>query len=303
MEAVRRPDWLKVRLPVSGEYARTRGILSEHQLHTVCESAHCPNIGECWSAGTATVMILGEICTRSCGFCAVRTGRPTSVDEAEPERVADAIASMNLVHVVVTSVNRDELPDGGARIWARTIQAIRTAAPETRVEVLTPDFQGNVEALDQVLLAAPDIFSHNVETVPSLHRVVRPQARYDRSLAVLARSGARGILTKSGLMLGLGETTPEIRLVLEDLRSHGVLILTLGQYLRPSRQHLPVERFVHPDEFAHWKQVAIELGFRHVESGPLVRSSYHAERAGRLPEVAPLREPAGEGSARAAFAV
>lgn len=278
---LRRPHWLKVSLPQAGQFSRTRGIVNRNDLHTVCESAHCPNIGECWTAGTATVMILGNICTRSCGFCAVRTGRPGAVDTGEPERVAEAIASMDLVHVVITSVDRDELGDGGASVWAETIRATRRRAPKTRIEVLIPDFKGARANLETVLEARPDILAHNCETVPRLHKKVRPQAAYDRSLGVLEHAGSLGFSTKSSLMLGLGETEEEVVEVLQDLRRVGCDILTLGQYLQPTRGHLPVERFVTPLEFDRLGSLANDLGFAHVESGPLVRSSYHAERASK----------------------
>jgi lipoyl synthase len=278
----RRPEWLRIRLPQGGEFAQTRDIVSRHRLHTVCESANCPNVGECWSAGTATFMILGNVCTRSCGFCAVLTGRPGTVDREEPERVAGAIAGMELVHAVITSVDRDELPDGGAGIWAETIRAIRRLSPATRVEVLIPDFQGEAANLDTVLEARPDVLGHNVETVPRLQRQVRPQANYDRSLWVLRHAKSHGFITKSGLMLGLGETYDEVTAVMRDLRGVECDLLTLGQYLQPTRAHLPVVRYWHPDEFARLKALAAELGFLHAESGPLVRSSYHAERAGGL---------------------
>jgi lipoic acid synthetase len=271
---------LRVRLPQGSEFARTRGIVSRHRLHTVCESANCPNVGECWSAGTATFMILGNICTRSCGFCAVTTARPTVLDHEEPERVAAAVAQMRLVHAVITSVNRDELPDGGAAIWAATIRAVRLASPETRVEVLIPDFVGSLAALEVVLAAAPDILAHNVETVPRLYRRVRPQAKYERSLKILAHAREKGFLTKSSVMLGLGEDEEEVMAVMRDLRGIECDIVTLGQYLQPTRHHLPVARYVHPDEFSRLAEAGHRMGFRHVESGPLVRSSYHAERAG-----------------------
>jgi lipoic acid synthetase len=277
----RRPEWLRVRLPQGPEFAQTRGIVSRHRLNTVCESANCPNVGECWSSGTATFMILGTVCTRSCGFCAVITGRPGTVDLEEPQRVAAAIGRMGLVHAVITSVDRDELPDGGAQIWAETILAIRRLSPATKVEVLIPDFQGKVADLDTVLAARPDVLAHNVETVPRLQRQVRPQAKYDRSLSVLRLAKERGFVTKSGLMLGLGETQDEVMAVMRDLRGAGCDLVTFGQYLQPTRDHLRVERYWHPDEFARLKEIADELGFLHVESGPLVRSSYHAERAGR----------------------
>ncbi len=275
----RRPEWLRVRLPQGGAFAATRGIVNRQKLHTVCESANCPNVGECWSAGTATLMILGNVCTRSCGFCSVKTGRPPFLDLEEPERVAEAIAQMNLGHAVITSVNRDELEDGGASIWAATIEAVRRRSPGTRVEVLIPDFQGDLQALDVVLGARPNILGHNMETVPRLYRHARPQARYDRSLLVLDHARRRGFLTKSSLMLGLGETEDEVLQVLADLRTVDCRLLALGQYLQPTRHHLPVERFVTPDEFAGFRRKAQEMGFGYVESGPLVRSSYHAERA------------------------
>lgn len=278
--AARRPEWLRVRLPQGAEFARIRGIVTGNRLHTVCESANCPNVGECWSAGTATFMILGNICTRSCGFCSVATARPRGLDLEEPERVAAAIAGMKLVHAVITSVNRDELPDGGAAIWAATIRAVRRASPQTRIEVLIPDFEGDAAALDAVLEARPDILGHNVETVPRLYRKVRPQAKYERSLWVLAHAKERGFVTKSSVMLGLGETDEEVRAVLADLRGIDCDLMTLGQYLQPTRRHLPVERFAHPDEFKRLGEHGRALGFVHVESGPLVRSSYHAERAG-----------------------
>ncbi len=282
----RRPEWLRVRLPQGGQFADTRGIVKRHRLHTVCESANCPNVGECWSAGTATFMILGNVCTRSCRFCAVLTGRPPVLDLEEPERVAAAIAQMRLVHAVLTSVNRDELEDGGAAIWAETIRAVRRSAPETRIEVLIPDLTGT--PLLTVLEAGPDILAHNVETVPRLYREVRPQAKYLRSLQTLREAKDAGAVTKSSLMVGLGETEEEINAVMADLRGIGCDIVTFGQYLQPTKEHLPVQRFVHPDEFARLQERGMALGFLHVESGPLVRSSYHAERAGkRLPSPPP----------------
>ena len=277
--AGRRPEWLKVTLPQRGAFQDTRRIVQGNGLHTVCESARCPNIGECWGAGTATFMILGDICTRGCRFCAVKTGRPTGLDRAEPERVAQAVASMPIRHAVITSVNRDELEDGGASIFASTIRAIRRRIPGVSVEVLIPDFMGSREALDIVIDAAPDVLNHNVETVPSLYRTVRPQAKYARSLWVLARSKSRGMKTKSSLMVGLGESEDEVVSVLRDLRAVGCDIATIGQYLQPTTQHLPVRRWVPPAEFARHREAALAMGFRHVESGPLVRSSYHAERA------------------------
>ncbi len=284
----RRPEWLRVRLPQGDAFAETRGIVARHRLHTVCESASCPNLGECWSAGTATFMILGNVCTRSCGFCAVLTGRPPELDLDEPRRVAAAIAKMGLVHAVLTSVDRDELPDAGAAVWAETIRAVRRAAPSTRIEVLIPDFQGEAASLDVVLDAGPDILAHNLETVARLHRAVRPQARYERSLWVLAHAKRRGFVTKSSLMLGLGEEESEILEVMADLRNIECDLITFGQYLQPTREHLPVRRFWTPDEFERLRGHAERLGFLHVESGPLVRSSYHAERAGlRLASLAP----------------
>ena len=249
-----------------------------HKLHTVCESAHCPNLGECWNRGTATVMILGGICTRSCGFCAIETGKPTELDWGEPARVADAVRIMNLKHVVITSVTRDELPDGGSEVWARTIRAVRHVNPNTGIEVLIPDFKGHWDDLYRVLRAMPDILNHNVETVPRLHKLVRPQAKYERSLEMLRRAKEKGFVTKCSLMLGIGEREDEVDEVLRDLAGIQVDILTLGQYLRPSPQHLPVDRWVTPEEFARWKERAHELGFGVCDSGPLVRSSYHADK-------------------------
>ncbi len=276
-EDMRRPDWLKVRLPQGDGYSRIRALVEEHRLHTVCESARCPNLGECWSAGTATFMILGDICTRSCGFCAVHTGRPQGLDLDEPERLARAIRTLGVRHAVITSVNRDELADGGASIFAASVEAVRRTVPGCRVEVLIPDFLGNWEALDTVLTAAPDILNHNTETVPRLYARVRPKAKYERSLELLRRAKDRGALTKSGLMVGIGETDAEVMTVMGDLRRVECDILTIGQYLQPTKQHLPVERFVHPEQFARFRQEALRMGFRHCESGPLVRSSYHAE--------------------------
>jgi lipoyl synthase len=275
----RRPEWLKVRLPQQGTFQTTRKIVSGNRLHTVCESARCPNIGECWGAGTATFMILGDVCTRGCGFCAVKTGRPTGLDRGEPERVAEAVASMPIRHAVITSVNRDELDDGGASVFAATIRAVRRRTPAVSVEVLIPDFVGNREALDVVLDEEPDVLNHNVETVPRLYRTVRPQASYPRSLWVLSRAKSRGLLTKSSLMVGLGEEEEEIVSTLRDLRRVGCDVATIGQYLQPTARHLAVRRWVLPEEFDRYRVAAEAMGFRHVESGPLVRSSYHAERA------------------------
>lgn len=274
-----RPAWLKVRFPAGGKYAELQELMRNQELHTVCEEARCPNIGECWGRGTATFMILGDTCTRSCGFCAVKTGRPGTVDHGEPRRVALAIQRMGLRHAVITSVNRDELADGGAGIFAETIRWTRRLSPGTTIEVLIPDFKGDREALATVLEAQPEILNHNIETVPRLYRQVRPQAIYERSLDVLSRAKELdpGTVTKSGLMVGLGETLDELLAVFEDLAAHRVEVLTIGQYLQPTPAHLPVVRYWTPDEFAGLKQAAERMGFRHVECGPLVRSSYHAE--------------------------
>lgn len=271
-----RPEWLKVKVPGGEGFSQLKRLIDRHQLHTVCEEARCPNMAECWNAGTATFMILGDICTRSCGFCAVATGRPTGLDHEEPLRVADAIRIMGVRHAVITSVNRDELPDGGAGIFAETIRRSRAVNPQTRIEVLIPDFRGVEWALRLVIDARPDILGHNTETVPRLYAQVRPQAKYRRTLEVLERSAQARMLTKSGLMLGLGESLDEVRQVMRDLHSAGVELLTLGQYLQPTKEHLPVDRFVHPAEFRLLKEEGLAMGFRHVESGPLVRSSYHA---------------------------
>ena len=275
-----RPEWLKVRLPTGPTYENLRRLMRSKDLHTVCEEAHCPNMAECWGAGTATFMILGDICTRSCGFCAVKTGRPGTVDVDEPKRVGEAVARMELGHAVVTSVNRDELEDGGAAIFADTIREIRRQSPGTSVEVLIPDFVGKVEALDAVLDTRPEILNHNVETVPRLYPRVRPQARYERSLEVLRRTKERApeLVCKSGIMVGLGETRDEVETTMRDIAGQGTDILTVGQYLRPSPLHLPIERYWTPAEFAELREVGTTMGFAHVESGPLVRSSYHAER-------------------------
>jgi lipoic acid synthetase len=277
MQVQHKPTWLRARLPSGPGYAAVRGLVEDQGLHTVCQSAQCPNLGECWSRGTATVMILGNICTRSCNFCAIQTGRPTELDFGEPARVADAVARMNLRHVVITSVARDELADGGAGVWAATIRAVRHRNPQTAIEVLVPDFKGHLPDVDTVLEAHPDIFNHNVETVERLQKPVRVQARYDRSRSVLRHAKARGFTTKTGIMLGLGERPEEIEQTLRDIASDRVEILTIGQYLRPTPQHLPVDRWVTPEEFQHWKQFGLSIGLGVVESGPLVRSSYHAD--------------------------
>ncbi|HMD61822.1 MAG TPA: lipoyl synthase [Opitutaceae bacterium] len=277
METTRKPAWLRARLPAGPGYSAVRGLVDGHRLHTVCQSAQCPNLGECWSRGTATVMILGNICTRSCRFCAVQTGRPTELDLGEPARVADAVAAMGLRHCVITSVARDELADGGAAVWAATIRAVRGRNPSTAIEVLVPDFNGRIPDIDTVLDAKPDIFNHNVETVERLQRPVRVRARYGRSRGVLRHAKTRGFTVKTGIMLGLGERQEEIGQTLRDLAGDGLDILTIGQYLQPTREHLPVERWVTPEEFLRWKEFGLSVGFGVVESGPLVRSSYHAD--------------------------
>ena len=275
----RLPSWLKAKAPGNPNYMDIKRLVADKRLHTVCESAHCPNIGECWGQRTATFMILGDICTRSCGFCAIKTGRPVWLDEDEPQRVAEAVAHLNLRHAVITSVNRDELSDGGAGIFARTLEALHDRCPETTIEVLIPDFQGNWDALETVLQAQPDILNHNIETVPRLYYKMRPQAKYARSLELLDRARTTSSAPpKSGAMLGAGEREEEIARTIDDLAAVGCAILTLGQYLSPSAEHVPVDRYVPPDEFEHWRAYAMDRGFRHVESGPLVRSSYHAER-------------------------
>ncbi len=279
----RKPPWLRVKLPAGPAYAELRANIDRHKLHTVCESAKCPNMGECWARGTATVMILGNVCTRSCGFCNIATGRPPELDLDEPRRVAEAVALMKLKHAVITSVNRDELKDGGAAIWAETITRVRAACPGTSIEVLIPDFCGDWEALQTVLDARPDILNHNTETVPSQYKRVRPQAKYARTLELLERAKKQGFVTKTGLMCGIGETDEELRVVFGDLRSRDVDILTLGQYLQPTREHLPIDRWVTPETFAEYKRYCLEeLKFAVVESGPLVRSSYHAEEQAEL---------------------
>jgi lipoic acid synthetase len=275
--APRKPSWLRAKLPGGPGYLATRRLVDENRLHTVCESAQCPNLGECWSRGTATVMILGNICTRSCGFCAIQTGRPTELDLGEPPRVAEAVATMGLRHCVITSVARDELADGGASVWAATIRAVRHRNPNTAIEVLVPDFKGEFEHVDTVLDAKPDIFNHNLETVERLQRPVRVQAWYERSRSVLRHAKSRGFVTKTGIMLGLGETAEEIERTLRDIAADSTDILTIGQYLQPTPKHLPVDRWVPPEEFAHWKQFGLGIGLGVVESGPLVRSSYHAD--------------------------
>jgi len=277
MDLTRKPTWLRARLPSGPGYTAVRQLVDEHKLHTVCQSAQCPNLGECWSRGTATLMILGNICTRSCNFCAVQTGRPTELDLGEPARVAEAVAKMNLKHCVLTSVARDELADGGASVWAATIRAVRYRNPHTAIEVLVPDFKGRMNDVDTVLDAKPDIFNHNVETVERLQKPVRVQARYDRSRSVLQHAKSRGFTIKTGIMLGLGEEKPEVEQTLRDLAGDKVDILTIGQYLQPTPQHRPISRWVTPEEFQDWKAFGLSIGFGVVESGALVRSSYHAD--------------------------
>jgi len=278
----RHPEWLKVPMPAGEAYTQLRARVRELNLHTVCQSAGCPNIGECWNNKALTIMILGDICTRSCRFCDVATGRPLPVDEAEPERVATILAELELNHTVITSVDRDDLQDGGARIWAATLEACHRHAPSMTIEVLVPDFKGVLADVDTVLAAGPDVFAHNLETVPRLSREVRVQARYDRSYAVLRHALEQRALTKTGLMLGLGEELDEVRAVISELGELGLTILTLGQYLQPSKKHLPIARYVHPDEFAALAEFGRAAGVAHVESGPLVRSSYHAEGQAEL---------------------
>ncbi len=277
-ERLKKPDWLRVKLPIGESYKHVRGLVDSHQLHTICESGNCPNMGECWGEGTATFMILGNICTRSCQFCAVATGRPKPVEWDEPQRVAEAVYLMKVKHAVLTSVDRDELPDGGSIIWANTIKAIKALTPETTLETLIPDFRGIQEQIDRIIEAAPEVVSHNMETVERNTRRVRVQAKYDRSLGVLEALKKGGRRTKTGLMLGIGEEKHEIIQTMKNLVNVGCDVLTLGQYLQPTSKHLPVQRFVHPDEFTELRQIGYELGFDYVESGPLVRSSYHSEK-------------------------
>lgn len=273
----RRPEWLRVKLPVGGAYQKTRALVDKHQLHTICQSGNCPNMGECWGAGTATFMILGNICTRSCGFCAVATGRPLPVDYDEPQKVAETIFLMKVKHAVITSVDRDELKDGGASIWYNTVRAVKTLCPETTLETLIPDFKGDVACVAQVVSAGAEMVSHNIETVERLTRQVRIQAKYYRSLEVLQQIKSLGARTKTGLMLGLGETREEVLQTMRDAYDYGVEVITIGQYLQPTKRHLSVQRFVPPDEFAYYKRAGYDMGFDYVESGPLVRSSYKSE--------------------------
>ena len=278
VEKIRKPKWLKVKLPTGEAYKSVKGITKSHNLHTICESGSCPNMGECWGAGTATFMILGNICTRSCGFCNVMTGRPLPIDVLEPKKVARSIKLMQVKHAVITSVDRDDLKDGGASIWVETINEIRKENPTTTMETLIPDFKGRLKDIQPIIDCAPEVVSHNMETVRRLTKKVRIQAKYDRSLDTLRYLNQGGIKTKSGIMLGLGETEEEIIETMHDLRAVGVSILTLGQYLQPSKKHLPVFEFISPDQFAKYREIGVSLGFQHVESSPLVRSSYHAEK-------------------------
>jgi lipoyl synthase len=277
-KATKKPDWLRVKLPVGNEYRKLRGIVSNHKLHTICESGNCPNMGECWGAGTATFMILGNICTRSCGFCAVATGKPSAVDLNEPAKVAHSVKLMKVKHCVITSVDRDDLADGGSKIWAETVKQVRKTSPKTTLETLIPDFQGKWENLQRIIDVAPEIVSHNLETVRRLTKKVRIQAKYDRSLEVLKKLKEAGLRTKSGIMLGLGETEEEIIKTMEDCAKAGVDVMTIGQYLQPTKKHLPVVEYIKPEVFAMYKMIGIQKGLKYIESGPLVRSSYHAEK-------------------------
>ncbi len=275
---IKKPNWLKVKLPIGESYRHVRGLVDQHKLHTICESGNCPNMGECWGEGTATFMILGNTCTRSCGFCAVATGRPDPLDWDEPQRVAEAIYLMKVKHAVITSVDRDEIKDGGSIIWANTINAVRALNPETTLETLIPDFKGEKENIQRIIDVAPDVVSHNIETTERLTRKVRIQAKYHRSMEVIRTLKQGGMRTKSGIMLGLGEGKEEVIQTLQDLYDNGCDVVTIGQYLQPTSKHLPVVRFVHPDEFAEFKEIGYAIGLDHVESGPLVRSSYHSEK-------------------------
>ena len=277
-EHLRKPDWLKIRLDGNEQFTRTKSIVESHCLHTICTSGKCPNMGECWSRGTATFMIAGDICTRSCRFCNTLTGKPLPLDPKEPANVAESIRLMNLKHAVITSVDRDDLPDLGAQHWVDTIRTIKAVNPETTVEVLIPDFQGRLELVDKVVAAAPEIISHNMETVRRISPEVRSAAKYEVSLSVLARIAAQGVVAKTGIMVGLGETVEEVCELMDDVRAAGVSVLTIGQYLQPSRKNIPVKEYVTPEQFESYKSIALQKGFKKVESAPLVRSSYHAEK-------------------------
>lgn len=274
----KKPDWLRVKLPIGESYKKVRNLVDEYKLHTICQSGNCPNMGECWGEGTATFMILGNICTRSCSFCAVKTGRPTEYDTDEPQRVAEAIKLMQVKHAVITSVNRDELKDKGAAIWNETVKLVKELTPETTIETLIPDVKANWDALITMINPGQEVVSHNMETVQDLYRMVRPQAKYERSLEQIKRTKEFGKRTKSGIMLGLGEKQDQVLKIMDDLINHGCDVLTLGQYLQPTKMHIAVAEFVHPDTFAFFKEEGLKRGFNYVESGPLVRSSYHAER-------------------------
>lgn len=278
IEKKKRPDWLRVKLPVGEQYANVRKIVDNYKLHTICQSGNCPNMGECWGAGTATFMILGNVCTRSCTFCAVATGRPNEYDTEEPKRVAEAIELMGVKHAVITSVNRDELADRGAEIWYQTVVEVKKRTPQTTIETLIPDVKGNWDALIRMIEGGQEVVSHNMETVKRLYRMVRPQAKYERSLEEIKRIKEFGKRTKTGIMLGLGETAGEVYEAMDDLAAQGLDVLTLGQYLQPTKMHLEVKEFIHPDTFAKYKEEGMKRGFKYVESGPLVRSSYHAEK-------------------------
>ncbi|MBX2940485.1 MAG: lipoyl synthase [Ferruginibacter sp.] len=275
---IKKPNWLRVKLPIGEEYKHVRQLVDTHKLHTICESGNCPNMGECWGAGTATFMILGNICTRSCGFCAVATGRPDPVDWDEPQRVAEAIHLMKVKHAVITSVDRDELKDGGSIIWYNTIRAVKALNPQTTLETLVPDFKAQRENIQRIIDAHPEVVSHNIETTERLTRQVRVQAKYHQSMETLRILKEGGMRTKSGIMLGLGETREEVIQTLKDLVNSGVDVVTIGQYLQPTQRHLKVDRFIHPDEFAEYREIGYQLGLDYVESGPLVRSSYHSEK-------------------------
>lgn len=277
-ERKKKPNWLRVKLPMGENYKRVRKLVDEYQLHTICQSGHCPNMGECWGEGTATFMILGNVCTRSCSFCAVATGRPPELDTNEPERVAAAIQLMGVKHAVITSVNRDELKDKGAEIWYNTVKMVKEYSPETTIETLIPDVRAKWDALELMISAGQEVVSHNMETVASLYRKVRPQAKYQRSLEQIKRTKAYGKRTKSGVMVGLGETKDEMLKIMDDLVEHGCDVLTIGQYLQPTKRHIEIAEYVHPDVFAEYKEIGLAKGFDYVESGPMVRSSYHAER-------------------------
>jgi lipoic acid synthetase len=279
----RKPDWLRVKLPVGPDYANVRKIVDTHKLHTICESGNCPNMGECWGAGTATFMILGNVCTRSCTFCAVATGKPTEYDTNEPQRVAEAIKLMGVKHAVITSVNRDELKDRGAEVWYQTVVQTKQLSPETTIETLIPDVKGNWEALYRMIEGGQEVVSHNMETVERMYRRVRPQAKYERSLEEIKRIREAGKRTKSGIMLGVGETKEEVFKAMDDLVASGLMILTLGQYLQPTKMHLEVAEFIHPETFDMYKEEGLKRGLKYVEAGPLVRSSYHAEKHVHVP--------------------